>query len=89
MNPAPPVMRYVSLTVRTAIIAKEWRARPDSQLKIPSTRTMSREMTITSINERKPDEKLFNIPAEFKKADFSENARKAQTQVLSLEPSSK
>jgi len=65
------------------------RARPDSQLKIPSTRTMSREMTITSINELKPDERLFNIPAEFKKADFSENARKAQTQVLSLEPSSK
>lgn len=65
------------------------KARPDSQLKIPSTRTMSREMTITSINELKPDEKLFKIPAEFKKADFSENARKAQTQVLSLEPSSK
>ena len=65
------------------------RGRPDSQLKLPSTRTLSREMTITSINELRPDAKLFAIPAEFKRADFSENARKAQTQVLSLEPSSK
>lgn len=81
-----PLRQTVKITTMNAATK---RPRPDSQLKLPSMRTMSREMTITSINELKPDEKVFNIPAEFKRVDFSENARKAQTQVLSLEPSSK
>lgn len=81
-----PLRQTVKITTMNAATK---RPRPDSQLKLPSMRTLSREMTITSINELKPDEKIFNIPAEFKRVDFSENARKAQTQVLSLEPSSK
>ena len=61
----------------------------DSKLNLPTTRTLTREMTVTSIGEVQADEALFRIPSEYKRSDFSEIANKTQAQVLSVEPPSK
>lgn len=60
-----------------------------SELKIPSTRTRTREMTVTSVGEVKTKDSDFSVPAEFRKLNFAEQAPKSQTQILSLEPASK
>ena len=77
-------------TVRINVVNTTVKApRADSQLKLPMTRTLTREMTVMSISEKTIDDAIFDIPAEFKRTDFSELATKTQTQVLSLEPASK
>ena len=56
---------------------------PGSKLVIPATRTKTRETTITAISEMAPDDKLFRVPAGYQRTDFTEQATKSQTQVLS------
>ena len=60
-----------------------------SELKVPNTVTLTRDMTVTAIREMKADEAMFNIPAGYTRSDFAERVPKPQSQVLSLEPSSK
>jgi len=60
-----------------------------SQLKIPVTRTRSREFTIIKVGEVPSKESAFIVPEGFRKLNFAEQAPKSQMQVLSLEPSSK
>lgn len=62
---------------------------PGSKLSIPATRTRTREMTVTSIQETKPDQSVFIVPVDYRRTEFAEQAPKSQMQVLSLEPSSK
>lgn len=64
------------------------RRKNQSQLKIPATRTRSREFTVTKVGEVSAQESTFIVPAGFRKLNFAEQAPKSQIQVLSLEPSS-
>ncbi|HVS29990.1 MAG TPA: hypothetical protein VMS98_00920 [Thermoanaerobaculia bacterium] len=74
-------------TIRiTTTDANAVRRASQSELKLPSSRTRTREMTVTSIRETKPDESMFTVPAEYKRNDFAERAHKSQMQVLSMEP---
>jgi hypothetical protein len=82
-----PLKQTVKISVINTTTSKSPRA--DSQLKVPMTQTLTREMTVMTISEKKVDDAIFDIPAEFKRTDFSELATKTQTQVLSLEPASK
>lgn len=59
-----------------------------SELKVPTVRTSTREMTVTWIGEVKADQTIFRIPAEYRKNDFASQVEKTQTQVLSVEPAS-
>ena len=72
----------------TAINAHMGKKTGKSELKVPSTTTLTREMTVTSIRETAADAAMFDVPAGYKRSDFAERIPKAQTQVLSLEPSS-
>jgi hypothetical protein len=65
------------------------RRKGSSQLKIPATRTRTREFTIIKVGEVPAKESAFNVPEGFRKLNFAEQAPKSQMQVLSLEPSSK
>ena len=60
---------------------------PGSKLVIPTTRTKTRETTVTSISEFSPDDELFRIPAGYQRTDFNQNITKSQTQVLSTSAS--
>lgn len=57
-----------------------------SKLRLPSSRTQTREMTVTSVSEVHTDDALFRIPADFRKVDFHDQITKSQTQVLSTTP---
>ncbi|HEY3056766.1 MAG TPA: hypothetical protein VGK31_12620 [Thermoanaerobaculia bacterium] len=59
-----------------------------SKLALPASRTQTREMTVTAINEAKADDSMFRIPAEYRKIDFADQINKSQTQVLSTQTSS-
>jgi hypothetical protein len=54
-----------------------------SKLKLPASRTQTREMTVTSIAEAAADDAMFRIPAGYRKVDFNDQITKSQTQVLS------
>ncbi|HSP13886.1 MAG TPA: hypothetical protein VLV78_03930 [Thermoanaerobaculia bacterium] len=54
-----------------------------SKLKLPASRTQTREITIVSIAESAADDSMFRIPAGYRKVDFNEQMSKSQTQVLS------
>ena len=76
-------------TVRiTTTDANAVRRASQSELKLPTSRTRTREMTVTAIRETKTEESLFTIPAEYKRNDFAERVHKSQMQVLSMEPAS-
>ena len=76
-------------TIRITAMNVSTTGRPvKSQLQVPSTVTLTREMTVTSIRETKPDAAMFIVPAGFSRTDFAERVPKPQTQILSLEPSS-
>jgi uncharacterized protein DUF4412 len=54
-----------------------------SKLRLPASRTQTREMTVTSIAEAAADDAMFRIPAGYRKVDFNDQITKSQTQVLS------
>lgn len=54
-----------------------------SKLRLPASRTQTREMTVTSIAEVHPDDATFKVPADFRRVDFNDQITKSQTQVLS------
>jgi hypothetical protein len=54
-----------------------------SKLRLPASRTQTREMTVTSIAEAAADDTMFRIPAGYRKVDFNDQITKSQTQVLS------
>lgn len=56
---------------------------PGSKLVVPSTRTKTREMTVTAISEVKPSDAMFRVPAGYQRTDFTDQITKSQTQVLS------
>jgi hypothetical protein len=60
-----------------------------SDLKVPATRTRTREMTVTAIRHIEADAALFMVPAEYTRVDFAKQPGKSQMQVLSMEPASK
>jgi hypothetical protein len=62
---------------------------PGSQLKLPSTMTKTREMTVTSIREANPDSAQFSLPAGYQRIDLSRLADKAPMQVLNLDGEAK
>jgi len=57
-----------------------------SKLRIPSARTKTREMMVTSIAEVHPEDAMFRIPADYRKVDYNDQIHKSQTQVLSATP---
>ena len=59
-----------------------------SQLQVPATRTIVREMWVTSIRETAPDATLFVIPPKYRRADAQE-APKAAKETLTFEPPAK
>jgi hypothetical protein len=59
-----------------------------SELKVPTTRTLVREMWVTSIRETAPDASLFVIPSKYRRADAQE-APKAAKEVLTFDPPAK
>jgi hypothetical protein len=80
-----PLRQAIRITAINAIPDK----RPvRSELRIPTTTTLTREMTVTSIREMRAEDSMFMVPAGFNRSEFAERVPKAQTQVLSLEPSS-
>jgi hypothetical protein len=60
-----------------------------SELKVPATVTLMREMTVTTIRETIADEAMFRVPDGYSRSDFADRVPKPQTQVLNLEPPSK
>lgn len=59
-----------------------------SELKTPSTRTLVREMWVTSIREMAPDASLFVVPANYRRADVQEVPNAAR-ETLTFEPPTK
>ena len=59
-----------------------------SQIKTPTTKTMVREMWVTSIQETAPDPRLFAVPAGYRRADVQE-APKAARETLTFDPPAK
>ncbi|HEX8172099.1 MAG TPA: hypothetical protein VF824_16315 [Thermoanaerobaculia bacterium] len=59
-----------------------------SELKVPNTRTIMREMWVTAVREVPPDPALFVVPAGYRRADTPELPKSA-TETLTFEPSSK
>jgi hypothetical protein len=55
----------------------------NSKLVLPTTRTRSRETTVTAISETKTDDTLFRVPAGYAKNNYTEQVTKSQTQILS------
>ncbi|HUP45079.1 MAG TPA: hypothetical protein VM779_06160 [Thermoanaerobaculia bacterium] len=82
-----PLKQSVRITAMNALMDKQ---RPGkSKLSIPTSTTLTREITITSIRETKGvEEALFAIPAGYTRAEFAERMPKSQTQVLTFEPQS-
>lgn len=63
---------------------------PNSELKLPGTRTMTREMVITSIRQATPDPSVFAVPLTYKKTDGElAKAHSTEVTILSFEPSTK
>jgi hypothetical protein len=65
------------------------RRKQTTQLKIPVTRTRTREFTVTRVGEVSVQDSAFQVPTAFRKLNFAEQAPKSQMQVLSLEPTGK
>jgi hypothetical protein len=81
-----PLKQTIQIT--TTNLSRRSKAAQTSQLKIPVTRTRTREFTIMKISEVPAQESSFLVPAGFRKLNFAEQAPKSQMQVLSLEPKS-
>lgn len=77
-----PMRQLVSITMSAAP------ANSKSELKLPTSRVITREMLVTSIQERPADPSMFAIPADFRRADLPA-APKAPAQILTLEPTGK
>jgi hypothetical protein len=74
-------------TVKITKLNQMFKASAQSELKVPSVRTSSREMTVTAISESPiADGSIFKVPAGYRKNDFDSQVQKTQTQVLSVEP---
>jgi hypothetical protein len=71
-------------SIRTTLLTRA----TNSQLKINPSRTITREMRVTSIRETTAKPSDFAIPAGYTRADSIERPRTA-TQVLTFEPASK
>jgi hypothetical protein len=56
-----------------------------SELKVPATKTIVREMWVSSIRETQADPSLFILPASYRRADVPE-VPKAATQTLTFDP---
>lgn len=59
-----------------------------SELKTPTTKTIVREMWVSSIRETAPDPSVFLIPASYRRADVQE-VPKSATQTLTFDPPTK
>jgi hypothetical protein len=59
-----------------------------SEIKTPTSRTIVREMWVTSIREVPPDPALFTVPAKYRRADAQE-APKAARETLTFDPPAK
>jgi hypothetical protein len=58
--------------------------KPNSKLTLPTTRTKTRETTVTAITETaSADDTMFRIPAGYSRNNYTEQVTKSQTQVLS------
>ncbi len=58
----------------------------NSKLRLPASRTQTREMTVTAVKEAPAEDSMFRIPAGYRKVDFNDTITKSQTQVLSTTP---
>lgn len=74
-----------TIRITTTDLSASKRSTP-SELKLPPTRTRTRELTVTAIREAKPEDSWFAVPAAYRRIDFAERAGKSQMQVLSMEP---
>jgi hypothetical protein len=80
-----PLKQSIRITATNALMDKTRRS--PSKLAIPTSTTLTREITITSIRElNKIEAAMFMVPAGFTRSDFADRVPKAQTQVLNLEP---
>ncbi|HYC92133.1 MAG TPA: hypothetical protein VEO54_23190 [Thermoanaerobaculia bacterium] len=59
-----------------------------SELKVPTAKTIVREMWVSSIREMQADPSLFLIPASYRRADV-EDVPKSATQTLTFDPPTK
>lgn len=59
-----------------------------SELKVPTTRTITREMEVTTVRETKADPTMFMVPSGYRRADVPQTP-KAATQVLTFDPPAK
>lgn len=59
-----------------------------SEIKVPRTQTVTREMEVTSVREVTADASMFVVPASFRRADVPQTP-KAAAQVLTFDPPSK
>lgn len=73
-----------SVTMRTVADLPQSR----SELQVPATRTIVREMWVTSIRETAADPSMFVVPSTYRRADTPETP-KAATKVLTFEPGTK
>ena len=78
-----PLRQTVTITTQKELAPKQ------SELKLPRTRTMVREMWITRIVETTPNPAVFTIPATYRRADTPELPKGSSMQVLTMEPPTK
>jgi hypothetical protein len=77
-------------TIQVTTMSPPRKPVPGSQLNIPATRTLTREVTVTAIRQAPTNESVFIVPAEYRLVDFAaQQPPKSQMQVLSMEPASK
>lgn len=73
----------VTITTMKELAPKE------SQLKLPRSRTLVREMVVTRINEMDVNPTSFTIPATYRRAEVAEVPKGSNMQVLTMEPAGK
>lgn len=80
-----PLRQTITITTSKQLSA----ATKASELKLPRTRTIVREMWITRIQETAANPVSFTIPATYRRSDQPELPKGAPMQVLTMEPAGK
>lgn len=78
-----PMRQMITITTTKNLAQKA------SELKLPRTRTMVREMVVTRIGETEPAATAFSIPASYRRAEVAEVPKGSNMTVLTMEPTGK
>lgn len=78
-----PLRQMVTITTTKDLAPKA------SELKLPRSRTIVREMVVTRVSETDANPAAFTIPAAYRRAEVAEIPKGSNVQVLTMEPAGK